>query len=411
MLRKNRPLFYLPLRPKSSTVKRIFMLPSFYMTASFTHISNLIQASFIEVTGFVLIGITLSAIFAPILIKTLYKYRITRRDHVDSIGGMEHRNAKINTPVMGGLLVVFSVLVTTLVFNWDRKFTWVPIGVMILSAGLGGVDDLLNIFGPERRNRPLKQVITLAKVHKQKWMRLWYLILIPWTYFKKIIGIFGSKQNRGVQAHEKLLLQFAAGGITAWWIYFKLGETWQDIYIPYYGFLTIGAWIIPLIIAVVIFTANAVNISDGMDGLAGGMLIPTFGALGFLSWALGYQSLALLNATTVGSLLVYTYFNIKPARFQMGDVGSLALGALLAINALAINSMAILIFTAFMFYAEAFSVIIQVIGRTLFGRRIFKMAPLHHHFELKGWSEEKTIMRFWVIHLCFVILGVWIGLH
>lgn len=378
---------------------------------SFAQLSNLIQTSFIEVAGFTLIGIMVSALLAPTLIKLLYKYRITRRNHIDSISGMEHRTEKVNTPVMGGILVIVTVLLTTLIFNWDRKFTWVPIGVMILSAGLGGVDDLLNIFGGERRNRPLKQVLTLTKVHKQKWMRLWYFVLIPWTYFKQTIAIFGSKQNRGVQAHEKLLLQFAAGAITAWWIYVKLGETWQDIYIPFYGFLTIGAWIIPLIIAVVIFTANAVNISDGMDGLAGGMLIPTFGALAFLSWVFGYQSLALLNATTVGSLLVYTYFNIKPARFQMGDVGSLALGALLAINALAINSMAILIFTAFMFYAETFSVIIQVIGRALFGKRVFKMAPLHHHFELIGWSEEKTIMRFWVIHLCFVILGVWLGLH
>lgn len=367
--------------------------------------------SLIQLIGFALMGTTLSFLIAPSLIRILYRYRITRRDATDVLLGMEHRQVKINTPVMGGLVVVLSVLILTLTFNWDRKFTWVPIGVMMLSAFLGGVDDLLNIFGGERRQRPLKQVLTLSKVHKQRLMRLWYFILIPWTLFKKAIGIFGSKQNRGVQAHEKLLLQIAAGGITAWWIYFKLGETWQDVYIPYYGFLTIGAWIIPLIIAVVVFTANAVNISDGMDGLAGGMLIPTFGALSFLSWVSGYQSLALLNATAAGALITYTYFNIKPARFQMGDVGSLSLGALLAINALAINSMAVLIFTAFMFYAEIISVIIQVIARTVFGRRVFKMTPLHHHFELIGWSEEKTIMRFWVIHLCFVILGVWIGLH
>ncbi len=95
----------------------------------------------------------------------------------------------------------------------------------------------------------------------------------------------------------------------------------------------------------------------------------------------------------------------------MGDIGSLALGTLLAINALVINAMAILPFIAFMFYVEALSVIVQVIGRVAFGRRIFKMAPLHHHFELLGWSEEKTIMRFWIIHLAFVLLGVWIALH
>src|SRR6185369_2161750 len=135
---------------------------------------------------------------------------------------------------------------------------------------------------------------------------------------------------------------------------------------PFDGYLDIGVLIIPLMILIVMFTANAVNISDGMDGLAGGMLIPTFGALAFLSWVSGYDSLAILNAMTVGALITYTYFNIKPARFQMGDVGSLGLGGLLAINALATNSMAILPFLAFMFYIEAITVIIQAIGRHIF---------------------------------------------
>jgi phospho-N-acetylmuramoyl-pentapeptide-transferase len=148
-----------------------------------------------------------------------------------------------------------------------------------------------------------------------------------------------------------------------------------------------------------------------MDGLAGGMLIPTFGALSFLSWVAGINELAILNSITAGALITYTFFNVKPAKFQMGDVGSLALGSLLAINALAINAMAILPLLAFVFYAEAISVMIQVAGRTLFGRRVFKMAPLHHHFELSGWSEEKTIMRFWVIHMAFVMIGIWVGLH
>ena len=118
----------------------------------------------------------------------------------------------------------------------------------------------------------------------------------------------------------------------------------------------------------------------------------------------------LLNATVVGALLTYTYFNIKPARFQMGDVGSLGLGALLAINTIVINQMLLLPFLAFIFYVELGSVVIQVFGRHLLGRRIFKMAPLHHHFELRGWSEEKTVMRFWIIHAGVVLLGLWVSL-
>ena len=119
----------------------------------------------------------------------------------------------------------------------------------------------------------------------------------------------------------------------------------------------------------------------------------------------------ILDATAVGALITYTYFNVKPARFQMGDVGSLGLGALLAINAIAINQMLILPFFAFIFYLELTSDIIQMGGRYILGRRIFKMAPLHYHFELKGWSEEKIVMRFWILHATVVLLGLWIALN
>ena len=159
------------------------------------------------------------------------------------------------------------------------------------------------------------------------------------------------------------------------------------------------------------FTANAVNIADGMDGLAGGMLIITFGALTLLSWINGFGEIAILNAITVGALAAYTYFNIKPARFIMGDVGSLGLGALLAVNAMAIGEIGTLFFLGFMFYVEAITVVIQVISRYFFGRKVFKMAPIHHHFELIGWSEEKTVMRFWILHFMFVVFGFWLALH
>jgi phospho-N-acetylmuramoyl-pentapeptide-transferase len=362
--------------------------------------------------GFGLLGLVVSLALTPPVMALLRHFKIWRTNgHADPTLGIESRSSKAHTPLMGGLIVVISVALLTFLFNWDRQFTWVPIGGMLIAAVLGAFDDIFSVLGRKRRDRSLRQTIVLMRVHKNPLARIWYALTVPWTAFKTFASLFGSKRGTGVHAHEKLLLQFAAGGITAWWIYFKLAETWKEIYIPFHGFLNIGAWIIPLIIIVVIFTANAVNISDGMDGLAGGMLIPTFIALSFLSAIFGYAPLAILNAMTAGALVTYTFFNVKPARFQMGDVGSLALGTLLAVDALVINAMAILPFIAFMFYVETLSVIIQVIGRVGFGKRIFKMAPLHHHFELKGWSEEKTIMRFWVIHLAFVLLGVWVALH
>jgi UDP-N-acetylmuramyl pentapeptide phosphotransferase/UDP-N-acetylglucosamine-1-phosphate transferase len=143
-------------------------------------------------------------------------------------------------------------------------------------------------------------------------MRVWYTLTLPWAIFKRTSVWLSRHPGKGVHVHEKLLFQFIAGGITAWWIYFKLGENWQNIQIPFDGFLHIGWWIIPLIIGFVVLTANAVNVADGMDGLAGGALITTFSAFTLLSWLGGYPEITILNATTVGSLLTYTYFNINP---------------------------------------------------------------------------------------------------
>jgi phospho-N-acetylmuramoyl-pentapeptide-transferase len=360
--------------------------------------------------GYGLLSCIISFLWAPLLTKFLYKYKLTRRAEFDATLGMHGRQHKAGVPIMGGLLVIVTVAVVTYFFNWDRSFTWVPIGVMLLAAILGGLDDVLHIYGHKRRSRKLKQVLKLIRVHKDWRQRLWLALTLPWTLFKRTSLWLGSHPGRGVHVHEKLLLQFAAGAITAWWVYFKLGEHWRDIYIPFDGFVHIGWWIIPLVIIFVMMTANAVNVADGMDGLAGGSLIITFSALTLLSWIGGYTEITFLNATTVGALITYTYFNIKPARFQMGDVGSLGLGALLAINAIVINKMLLLPFLAFIFYIELASVVIQIIGRYTLGRRIFKMAPIHHHFEIRGWSEEKTVMRFWIAHAGFVLLGLWIAL-
>ncbi len=363
-----------------------------------------------HILGWTIVSCFLTFLWSPILIDYLYKFKITRRSEI-GLNRPDRDAAKAGTPIMGGLLVIITVAVLTIGWNWDRRYTWVPIGIMLFSALLGGIDDLLNIFGKERRSRKLKHVLTLIKVHKDWKMRIWHILSLPWAIFKRASLLIGSHPGKGVHVHEKIILQFIAGAVAAWWIYWKLGITWHYAVIPFFGPIYLGWLIIPLVIFVVMFTANAVNIADGMDGLAGGMLITTFSALALLSWIDGLSQIAILDAVTMGALITYTYFNIKPARFQMGDVGSLGLGALLAINALAIGEIGSLFFLGFLFYVEALSVIIQLFGKYILGRRIFRMAPLHHHFELSGWSEEKTIMRFWLVHLIFVIFGVWLALH
>lgn len=362
------------------------------------------------ILSFALIGAIFAYAWAPLLTRILYRFKIIKGAKTELIA-LESHAYKSSTPVMGGLLIVITVAILTFAFNWSRSFTYVPIGIMIISALLGGIDDLLNVYGSERRSRKLGHIINLIKIHRQWRMRLWYLITLPWSAFKRLSVWFGSRTKKGVFVHEKLILQFIAGSITAWWIYSKLGPAWHYIYPPFGPGIDLGFFVIPIVIFIVMFTANAVNIADGMDGLAGGMLIITFSALTVLSWINGFGEIAILNATTTGALAAYTYFNIKPARFMMGDVGSLGLGALLAVNAMAIGETITLFFLAFMFYIEALSVVIQVLSKYIIGKRIFRMAPIHHHFELKGWSEEKTVMRFWVIHFIFVVFGFWLALH
>jgi phospho-N-acetylmuramoyl-pentapeptide-transferase len=364
------------------------------------------------ILGFALVGAAVAFLWAPLLSRILYRYNVIKgaKAELTSLGSHAY---KATTPVMGGLLVVITVAVLTYFFNWNRSFTWVPVGVMLLSAALGAIDDLLNVFGSERRSRKMKHVLALIRVHKDSKMRVWYALSLPWNAFKRLSVWFGSRTKRGVFVHEKLVLQFIAGSITAWWIYAKLGPAWHYLYLPFSNGagLNLDWLVVPLIIFVVMFTANAVNIADGMDGLAGGSLIITMAALTVLSWINGFGEIAILNSTALGALVAYTYFNVKPARFMMGDVGSLGLGALLAVNAMAIGETASLFFLGFIFYIEALSVVIQVISKYVFGRKVFKMAPLHHHFELMGWSEEKTVMRFWIAHFIFVVFGFWLALH
>ena len=283
-----------------------------------------------DAIAFGLLSCVLAFAWAPLLTKFLYSCNITRRAEYDASLTMGSRKSKAGVPIMGGLLVIMTVAILTYIFNWERSFTWVPIGVMLLSATLGGVDDLLNIFGKKRRSRKLKQIFRLIRVHKDWKMRLWYIVTLPWSMFKRTSVWLSSHPGKGVHVHEKLLLQFVAGAITAWWIYTKLGDAWRTLHIPFDGYIDMGWIVIPLIIFFVMFTANAVNVADGMDGLAGGSLIITFSALGLLSWIQGVPEITILNFMTVGALITYTYFNIKPARFQMGDVGSLGLGSLLA---------------------------------------------------------------------------------
>ncbi len=370
------------------------------------------QSLLTTILFFIIFSCLIAFVLAPLIIHLLYKLKIQRRMELDpSLKANNQRANKTGTPIMGGLLIIITILIVTLLFNFEQKFTYVPIGVMCLSALLGGIDDILNVFGKKRKSRSLKLTLKLIHCHKNKAYRLWLIFALPWTLFKNTFRILSSHPTRGVLPHEKIVLQFLTGVITAWWIVFKLGNQWLYIWVPFSGEIYLGYWMIPIVIFTVMFFANAVNISDGLDGLSGGVLLSAFCGLAIVSLLQNNSYLAILNASVIGSLIAYIYFNIKPARFQMGDVGSLSMGALFAVTAIAQNRLLITPFFGFIFFAETISVILQIFWRHILGKRLFKMAPLHHHLECLGWSEEKIVMRFWIINLFMMFLGLWISMY
>ena len=155
---------------------------------------------------------------------------------------------------------------------------------------------------------------------------------------------------------------------------------------------------------------NAVDITDGLDGLLAGSIIPPLGVLSALALAQGNVSLAVFMSTLIGALLAFLWFNIHPARFFMGGTGAFALGAVLAVGAMLTNSLVILPIIGFLFFVEGFSSLIQVVSKRFFKRKVFLAAPIHHHFQAIGWPETKIVMRFWIISLVMSVIGLTIGL-
>lgn len=377
-------------------------------------------------------------IISPLIINLLYKANIRRAPKGDKVTDIDVKEGKIGTPIMGGIIVIISVVLITYLFNWERNFTWLPIGVFIMSGLVGGIDDLLNLFGQKRMHpKPLKLQLKLIKVHKSRSKRVKMLAMLPWNILRRSFMLIGSRPNAGLMVHEKILLQTIIGLTVGIWVYSKLG--WTNIWLPFldrssilrdiFNFIPgidviqatssidVGILIIPFIILTIITITNAVNLTDGMDGLSSGLLLISFTSYLVISYSFSqvvgnedYRFIAYLCATVCGSLISYLYFNIKPARVQLGDVGSLSLGTLLAVVTIVTHREFTLLFTSIVFIVNGvLAPLIQKFTKKFFGKPMFRLTPLHYHFKLKGWSEEKVVMRFWILGVIFTVLGVWLA--
>lgn len=315
----------------------------------------------------------LAMALTPLLTHFLYKYKFwkvpqqtsaTTGDKTPIIRKLHAGKHQRNLPTMAGILIVFVIIVLTLIFNLSRSQTFLPLVTIAGFAMIGIINDYMNV------------------------RRIGY--------------------SAGISSRLKWILLLALAAFAAWWFYSKLG--WDSIHIPAVGDFTIGWWYIPLFMLVIVSTANAVNITDGLDGLAGGLTAMAFGAFGAIAFAGGQIGLAVFCGTVMGALLAYTWFNIYPARFIMGDTGSLALGAALGVVAMLTNSVLVLPVIGIIFVLDTGSSLLQISSKKLFKKKIWPIAPLHHYFEYKGWPETKVTMRFWVIGAVFAIIGLAIGL-
>jgi phospho-N-acetylmuramoyl-pentapeptide-transferase len=326
--------------------------------------------TFIRVMLYGVFGFLIAMALTPLYTTAAYKYKWWKQARTVAVTGekatmyqkLHAEKHRANIPTMAGIIFVTATVLVTVVGNLDRSQTWLPLAAMFGAGLVGLLDDILNI--------------------------------------KTVNGGIA-----GLRARSKSFLIFMVSLVGGWWFFEKLDVT--SITVPFFGQLALGWLIIPLFILVVISTANAVNISDGLDGLAGGLAVIAFSTYAFIALMEGETGVAAFCMTVVGALLSYTWFNIYPARFFMGDSGSFALGTALGVVAMLTDTVLLLPIVGFVFVAEAGSSMIQIASKRFRGgKKIFKIAPVHHHFEANGWPEAKVTMRFWLIGVISSIIGI-----
>lgn len=325
----------------------------------------------------VLTALIISLLVGPFMIRRLTHHQIGQSVRDD---GPQSHLAKSGTPTMGGLLILTSIVAGTLLWsNLDNRFMWIALIVTLLFGSIGWVDD-----------------------------------------YRKVV----KRQSKGLSTREKYLWQSCAGLGAALFLYLTAGSpTETQLIVPFVKAVVIdlGWFFVLFSYFVIVGTSNAVNLTDGLDGLA---ILPTVmvaSALAIFAYVAGnvkistylgvpyvpgVGELSVFCGAITGAGLGFLWFNTYPAQVFMGDIGALALGAALGIVAVLVRQELVLLIMGGVFVMETVSVILQVSSFKLTGKRIFNMAPLHHHFELKGWPEPRVIVRFWIITVILVLVGL-----
>ncbi len=325
----------------------------------------------------ILSALAISLLLGPTIIRKLSHYQVGQFVRDD---GPQSHLSKAGTPTMGGALILAAITVSTLLWaDLTNRYIWVVLAVTLLFGAIGFIDD-----------------------------------------YKKLI----RKQSRGLRAKHKYLLQTIFGLGAALFLYYTAKVPAElELIVPFFKHIVLpmGVFYIVLTYFVIVGASNSVNLTDGLDGLA---ILPTVmvgGALGIFAYLTGNVNFSgylgipyipgvgevvIFCGAIVGAGLGFLWFNTYPAQVFMGDVGALGLGAALGVIAVVVRQELVLVIMGGVFVMETVSVILQVASFKLTGRRIFRMAPLHHHFELKGWPEPRVIVRFWIITVILVLIGL-----
>jgi len=344
------------------------------------------QFSIFNVFGYITLRAVLAALTAlgisflvgPLMIRKLSEYKIGQTIRTD---GPQSHGVKAGTPTMGGALILVSIAITTLLWGDLRNpIIWIVFFVTVGFGGIGWIDD-----------------------------------------YRKVI----KRSPHGLRAKEKFFLQTILGLLAALSLYFfGASENQTLLILPFFKNYSLELGAVGFIIfsfLVIVGTSNAVNLTDGLDGLAIMPSVMIASALAIFAYVAGniqFSSylafpyipgageLAVFCAALAGAGLAFLWFNAYPAEVFMGDVGALALGAALGTIAVAVRQEIVLFVMGGVFVIETLSVMVQVISFKLTGNRVFRMAPLHHHFELKGWKENQVVVRFWIITMILVLIGL-----
>lgn len=336
---------------------------------------NVIQYITFRCAGAALTGVLLSLLLGPSFIRAARRLSIGQTIREE---GPERHRSKAGTPTMGGLLILTAVIVPTLLWSdLSNVYVWLAIGTTIGLGAVGFADDLLKV----RR-----------------------------------------RHNRGLSMRTKFALQLVVGAaLGAGLVSFTPLDA--NLSFPFFKTLVLelGVFYIPFVAVLIAGSSNAVNLTDGLDGLAIGATLvaaATYAvfvyiagnsiAAGYLqvSYVPGAGEVAIICSALVGASLGFLWFNAHPAQVFMGDVGSLAIGGTIGAVAVLSKQELLLVLVGGLFVLEALSVIVQVASFKMTGRRVLRMAPLHHHFELRGWSENQVIVRFWILAVLFAFLGL-----